>query len=532
VRSLRVVASARGDPGAVSHHQRAAQHRAELKRRAEPAGDGDPPSPRDGERRLDLLRWGLIPSFTKDLKAAPKPINARSEMAAGSGLFRAALAQRRALIPADVFFEWRKLQAGKQPYAIARRDGAPLAFAGLWEGWRSPEGETVRSYAILTTAANGLMSRIHERMPVVLEPDDWAWLGEEAGDAPALMRPAAEAVLRLWPVSRAVNSVRNNGPSCSTASTPRTRHRRAPLHQVRTRSKRDASAARPPVCPAHLLPKANQPILLHRPAQNESYFLTGYVLCRDSDLRTIPTQNDGAPYGRLRRTEWRLGMCGRFAQTLPSEAMTRLFEARDMRPWCPAPSWNVAPSAAPTTVVWDPERKRRVLMLMRWGFRPSWQKYSDLASVVPFNARCETVATSRMFAPAFARRRCLVPVTAWYEWARAAGQKVPHALGRIDGAPVAIGGIWEAWGREAWERTTTFAVVTTPASDDVRAVHHRMPLVLEQRDWATWLGQDSQNLDGATALLRPAPPNAIIAWRVSTAVSNPRNNAAELMAAA
>ena len=169
--------------------------------------------PKTGERHLDLLRWGLIPSFTRDLKSAPKPINARSETAATSGMFRAALAQRRALIPADVFFEWRKLQTGKQPYAIARRDGAPLAFAGLWEGWRSPDGETVRSYAILTTAANGLMSRLHDRMPVVLEPDAWAtWLGEEAGDASALMRPAAETVLHLWPVSRAVNSVRNNGP--------------------------------------------------------------------------------------------------------------------------------------------------------------------------------------------------------------------------------------------------------------------------------------------------------------------------------
>ena len=128
-------------------------------------------------------------------------------------MFRAALTQRRALIPADAFFEWRKLHTGKQPYAIARRDGAPLAFAGLWEGWRSPEGEAVRSYAILTTAANGLMSRLHDRMPVVLEPEAWAtWLGEDAGNAAALMRPAAETVLRLWPVSRAVNSVRNNGP--------------------------------------------------------------------------------------------------------------------------------------------------------------------------------------------------------------------------------------------------------------------------------------------------------------------------------
>ena len=230
-------------------------------------------------------------------------------------------------------------------------------------------------------------------------------------------------------------------------------------------------------------------------------------------------------------------MCGRFAQALPAEAMARLFEARDMRPWSPAPSWNVAPSSAPTTVVWDPERRRRVLMLMSWGFVPSWQTYSAPARVVPFNARCETVATSRMFAEAFRRRRCLVPVTAWYEWARAAGRTVPHALGRADGVPAAVGGVWASWGREAWERTTTFAIVTTPASDDMRAVHERMPLVLEQADWAAWLGQDDApagdwDADMVAALLRPAPPKAITAWRVGPAVGNPRNNAAELLAAA
>ena len=169
--------------------------------------------PETGERRLDLLRWGLIPSWTKDLKAARKPINARSETAGSSGMFKAALEARRCLVPVDAFYEWRTMPDGKQPYAIARRDGAPLAFAGLWEGWRSLDGEGIRTFAILTTAANATMAQLHERMPVVLEPETWPkWLGEEEGDAPALMSPAADGVLRLWPVSRAVNSVRNNQP--------------------------------------------------------------------------------------------------------------------------------------------------------------------------------------------------------------------------------------------------------------------------------------------------------------------------------
>jgi putative SOS response-associated peptidase YedK len=169
--------------------------------------------PDTGERRLDLLRWGLVPHFTKDLKSARKPINARSETAAASSMFRSALASRRCLVPADAFYEWRTMADGKQPYAIARWDGAPLAFAGIWESWRTPPDETVvRTFAILTTGANGTMQQLHERMPVILEATDWpAWLGEVEGDPPALMRPAADDILNLWPVSRAVNSVRNDG---------------------------------------------------------------------------------------------------------------------------------------------------------------------------------------------------------------------------------------------------------------------------------------------------------------------------------
>ena len=168
--------------------------------------------PETGERRLDALQWGLAPPFTTDVRTAPKPINARSETAATSGMFRPALAKRRAIVPADAYFEWRATQTGKQPYAIARADGAPVVFAGLWESWRAQEGETVRTFAILTTNSNRPMAALHPRMPVVLEEADWpVWLGEVDGDAMALLRPAAEDVLRLWPVSRAVNNVRNNG---------------------------------------------------------------------------------------------------------------------------------------------------------------------------------------------------------------------------------------------------------------------------------------------------------------------------------
>jgi putative SOS response-associated peptidase YedK len=167
--------------------------------------------PQSGERHLDVLRWGLVPSFTKDLKTARRPFNARSETIASAPMFRSALASRRCLVPADAFYEWQKSPGGKQPFAIARADSAPLVFAGLWESWRDSAGEILRTFVIATTSANADLAWLHDRMPVILEPDAWtAWLGEAPADPLEFLRPAAHGVLRWWPVSQAVNSVRNN----------------------------------------------------------------------------------------------------------------------------------------------------------------------------------------------------------------------------------------------------------------------------------------------------------------------------------
>ncbi len=171
-----------------------------------------------GERHLDPLSWGLLPPWA-DAATARRPFNARSETAARLPTFRDALAKRRAIIPARAFYEWRRVggtdgKPVKEPFAIGRADGAPMAFAGLWERHRDAAGEVVRSFTILTCAANATLRPLHERMSVVLEPEDWPlWLGEVAGDAMALMRPAAEDVLRVWPVSTRVNSVRNDDAS-------------------------------------------------------------------------------------------------------------------------------------------------------------------------------------------------------------------------------------------------------------------------------------------------------------------------------
>jgi putative SOS response-associated peptidase YedK len=167
--------------------------------------------PETGIRRLDALKWGLVPHFTKDWKATTRPFNARAETIAASGMFRGAFSARRCIVPADLFYEWRKVGATKQPYAIARADEAPLAIGGIWEGWRSADGEVLRTFAIITTPANREMSKLHDRMPLVLEEADWRlWLGEDAGDAVALLRPAPDSTLKAWPVSTRVNSPKKN----------------------------------------------------------------------------------------------------------------------------------------------------------------------------------------------------------------------------------------------------------------------------------------------------------------------------------
>jgi len=166
--------------------------------------------PQTHERHLDLLTWGLVPHWAKDPKATRQPINARSETAATTPMFRDAFAHRHCLVPADVFYEWQVVDGAKQPWAIARQDAAPLVFAGLWEGWRGVDGTIIRSFTILTTDANDELRPLHERMPVVLEEADWPlWLGEANGEAAALLRPSRTG-FRTWRISTAVNNVRND----------------------------------------------------------------------------------------------------------------------------------------------------------------------------------------------------------------------------------------------------------------------------------------------------------------------------------
>ena len=152
-----------------------------------------------GQRCLDVLTWGLVPSWTKDFEAMRKPLSLRSEMADHSGMLSTALMSRRCVVPADVFYG-RHVHAGEnQPFAVARTDGGILALAAIWQEWRRPEGTILRTFALLTTSASRDMPVIHDRMPVVLERDGWSrWLGEDDRDVRSLLRPAREGCLQMW----------------------------------------------------------------------------------------------------------------------------------------------------------------------------------------------------------------------------------------------------------------------------------------------------------------------------------------------
>jgi putative SOS response-associated peptidase YedK len=176
-----------------------------------------------GLRRLDTFHWGLVPFWAKDPSTGNKMINARVESIAEKSAYKRSLQKRRCLIPADGFYEWKKIpgQKAKQPYFIHRVDGEPMAFAGLWEIWRPPEdtertGDPLRSCTIITGKPNEKIAEIHDRMPVMLPPSAWnAWIDPQNDDLDELGKllvPVPSSLLDLHPVSRAVNNVQDNGP--------------------------------------------------------------------------------------------------------------------------------------------------------------------------------------------------------------------------------------------------------------------------------------------------------------------------------
>ena len=194
-----------------------AEFSAELERGA----DRSPPivrfNPKEGQRRLEMMRWGLIPYWAKDIKVGFATINAKAEGIDKKPAFGKAFSAGAAWCRSTIFTNGRRPRPGKQPYAIALKDRRPHGAGRLWETWRSPAGEWVRSFAIVTTTPNELCAELHNRMPAILAPEAWpSWLGEQPADEPqlkALLAPYPSDDMICWPVSARVGNVKNNDPT-------------------------------------------------------------------------------------------------------------------------------------------------------------------------------------------------------------------------------------------------------------------------------------------------------------------------------
>lgn len=209
-------------------------------------------------------------------------------------------------------------------------------------------------------------------------------------------------------------------------------------------------------------------------------------------------------------------MCGRFAITLPADAMAQLFSAAPANDLPTVPNFNVCPTNAVHVV--NAQEGQRYLRAMRWGFLPHWYKTPGDGPLL-INARAETIAEKPAFREACRIRRCLIPVSGFYEWTKdTEGNRLPWYIQAKDGAPLAFAGIWQQWDMgEA--PVSTCAIVTTSANAAVSQIHHRMPVIVAQQDWPLWLGEAGK---GAATLMHACADEALEFWRVDPKVNSNR----------
>ena len=217
-------------------------------------------------------------------------------------------------------------------------------------------------------------------------------------------------------------------------------------------------------------------------------------------------------------------MCGRFAITLPDDAMAQLFEATPANDLPRVPNYNVCPTNQVHVVMRDETGRR--LVPMRWGFIPHWYKKPSDGPLL-INARSETIAEKPAFRTACRERRCLIPATGFYEWTKTPeGARVPWYIHRNDGDAIAFAGVWQVWERDD-QRLTTCAIVTTGANTSMSKIHHRMPVSLAAKDWPLWLGEAGK---GAATLMTSAPEETFSFYRVDPAVNSNRASGDALIA--
>lgn len=213
-------------------------------------------------------------------------------------------------------------------------------------------------------------------------------------------------------------------------------------------------------------------------------------------------------------------MCGRMATTLPHDAMAQMFAAAPANDLPDVPNYNVCPTVQVAAVT-SGETGRQYRPL-RWGFIPHWYQKPNGGPLL-INARAETIAEKPAFRAACRERRCIVPVSGFYEWTRLEdGTKLPWYIQRSDGAPLAFGAVWQDWG----EMGATAAIVTTGANKAMGEIHHRIPVILEQDQWALWLGEEGK---GAATLMQATGEDTLTFHRVDPAVNSNRASGPELI---
>ena len=219
-------------------------------------------------------------------------------------------------------------------------------------------------------------------------------------------------------------------------------------------------------------------------------------------------------------------MCGRFTQQRPASELAEIFAAEPLVD-DPGPRFNVAPTDEALVVVQRDDR--RGITAYRWGLIPHWAESARVGSRM-FNARAETITASPAFRDSLRRKRCLVPVEAFYEWRREGTIRQPYTIGRADGRPLVLAGLWDGWRDPSADAVRrTFTIITTSPNETMAPIHNRMPVMLDEADWATWLDPRSSGPGELLGLLEPREGPELAVTAVSQLVNNVRNDGPELV---
>jgi putative SOS response-associated peptidase YedK len=222
-------------------------------------------------------------------------------------------------------------------------------------------------------------------------------------------------------------------------------------------------------------------------------------------------------------------MCGRFTLIAEADRLSKVFDISDISNCEFEPRYNIAPTQMVATVLYNSESERRELRSLRWGLIPSWAKDPKMGARM-INARAETLAEKPSFRSAFKRRRCLVIADGFYEWQRLETKKQPYYFHLKDKQPFAFAGLWEQWQTNDDVQINSCTIVTTEANELLQPIHHRMPVIIMDRDYEKWLDPQLQKTEVLQELLHPYPAEKMSAYAVSTKVNNPRHSSAECIA--